>query len=159
MWAVCSGAAQRLSLLAAGFLFLFVGLGCGDDSGVGKTYPVRGKVTLDGQPLVAESTVILFKPDSSRGNSSAFEPVSTVDEEGNYALLTKGKKGAPAGWYKVLVTALAEAPQHASGAKRHRPVARSLLPARYGQAQTTTLSIEVVADPAADAYDLKLTSR
>src|SRR5262245_27234201 len=95
-----SAAFPLLALLAAG---------CAD-SGVGKTYPVRGKVTIDGVPLTAPNTVILFKPDTAKGNNSPFEPTGTVDGEGNYTLRTKGKKGAPPGWYRVAVTATEATP-------------------------------------------------
>jgi hypothetical protein len=133
-------------------------LGCGDTSGVGPTYPVSGKITFNGEPLNAENTSVLFKPDSARGNTSPFEPAGTVDKDGSYALVTKGKEGAPPGWYKVVVTAFDGSPKHPGGPTHaKRAVARSLLPARYGQAQTTTLSVEVVANPARGAYDLKLT--
>jgi predicted small secreted protein len=146
----------RFRLVPAAVLLLAgLAAGCGDDSGVGKTYPVEGKVTIESTPLTAESTTILFKPDAARGNSSSFEPVGTVDEAGNYTVETRGKRGAPPGWYKVIVTALAEDPVHPKTAKR-RPVAQSLVPARYGQAQTTDLAVEVVEKPAAGAYDLKL---
>jgi hypothetical protein len=59
-----------------------------------------------------------------------------------------------------VVTALADAPQHATGPKnaQSRPVAKSLLPARYGQPPTTPLAVEVVAEPEEGAYDLDLTS-
>jgi hypothetical protein len=142
-------------------LLALLAVGCGDDSGIGEIYPVRGKITFDDQPLVEETTTILFQPDAERGNEGEFEAAGTVDGEGNYTVSTKGKKGACPGWYKVIVTALADTPQHATGpkdARKSRPVVRSLLPPRYGQAQTTPLSLEVVAEPAEDAYDLNLTS-
>jgi hypothetical protein len=133
--------------------------GCGDASGVGPTFPVAGKVTFNGAPLTATSTVVLFKPDAAKGNTSSFEPIGTIDADGGYTLKTKGKKGAPPGWYKVIVTARDEAPPaHPKTPKQHRPVAKSLLPARYGQPQTSGLSIEVVENPTPGAYDLKLTN-
>jgi hypothetical protein len=144
---------------AATFLIVFLSAGCGDNSGVGKTYSVAGKVMLDNKPLAADSATVLFVPDAAKGNVSPFEPAGNVDEEGNYRLLTKGKEGAPPGWYKVIVTALADSPQHPKGPQRDHPVARSLVPASYGQAKTTKLAVEVVENPAAGAYDLKLTSR
>ncbi len=131
---------------------------CGDSSGVGQTLPVSGKITLVNEPLTARNTVVLFLPDASKGNSSPFEPTGTVDEEGNYSMQTKGKKGAPPGWYKVVITARDEsAIEHPKSQKNHRPVARSLIPAKYGQEKTSGLSVEVVENPAPGAYDLKLT--
>jgi hypothetical protein len=131
-------------------------MGCADESGVGKTFPVTGTITLDGQPLVAKTTVVLFKPDADKGNASAFDPTGTVDGQGQYTLLTKGKKGAPPGWYKIAVTAHEGRSEHPKGTLRHRPVARAVIPGRYGQPETSDLSIEVVENPSPGAYDLKL---
>jgi hypothetical protein len=141
---------------------LFVAIttpGCDDNSGVGKTYPVSGKVTLDGQILVAQETMVLFLPDASKGNQSSFEPAGTIDGDGNYSLSTKGKKGAPPGWYRIVVTALADSPQHPKGGQHSRPVGHSLAPSKYGSGRTTDLVIEVVENPGAGAYDLKLTTK
>jgi hypothetical protein len=128
--------------------------GCSDK--IGQTLPVRGKITFNNAPLTEKSTRILFKPDRSRDNQTPFEPVGTVDDSGNYTVSTKGKSGAPPGWYKVVVSALRSAPEHAKGPQAKRPVAESLLPAKYGIDQNTPLQIEVTEDPAPGAYDLKL---
>ena len=53
--------------------------GCGDTSGVGRTVPVAGRITLNGAPLTATTTVVLFKPDPAKGNVSPWEPTGTVD--------------------------------------------------------------------------------
>src|SRR5690349_19138759 len=76
--------------------------GCSDDSGVGPTFPVTGKVTINDAPLTAKSTIVLFKPDASRGNTCPFQPAGTVDADGSYSLKTRTKAGAPPGWYKVV---------------------------------------------------------
>jgi hypothetical protein len=151
--------ARRLANLLPFSAALFFGCltsGCGDDSGVGKTFPVAGRITINQEPLTAKSTVVLFKPDASKGNTSSFEPIGTVDEEGIYTLVTKGKKGAPPGWYKVVVTATESSPVHPNNPQGHHPVAQSLVPAKYGHEKTSDLSIEVVENPQPDAYDLKL---
>lgn len=146
-----------LVLLVSASILAIAVSGCGDSSGVGRTFPVSGKATFENAPLTNKTTIVVFRPDGSRGNTSPFEPTGTVDENGNYALTTKGKSGAPPGWYKVVVTAREEAaPVHPQAPKQHRPVAKSLLPAKYGQAETSGLSIEVVEKPSAGAYDLKL---
>ena len=141
--------------LFAALLIPFLELGCGDSSGVGQTFPVSGKITFKNEPWNAETTVILFKPDRSKGNQSPYEPVGTVDEHGVYTMTTKGKKGAPPGWYKVLVTAAGDYQEHPKAKNRH-PGPRSILPAKYGRDGTSDLAVEVVEHPAADAYDLKL---
>ncbi len=38
-----------------------------------------------------------------------------------------------------------------------RPLSKSLLPAKYGQEESTPLAIEVVASPSKGAYDLDVT--
>jgi hypothetical protein len=131
-------------------------LGCSGTSGVGKTFPVRGKVTLNDQPLAAGTAVVLYKPDASKGNSSPWEPTANVDKEGNYSLTTNGKAGAPPGWYKVIVTATESGVAAPNDPKRGHPHPRSLVHAKYGQAKTTDLVIEVIENPGPGAYDLKL---
>jgi hypothetical protein len=139
--------------------FLLLPAGCGDASGVGKTVPVNGRVTLDGKALPPARTVILFKPDAGRGNTSPFEPTGTVDAQGNYTLVTSGKKGAPPGWYKVVVTATVDrAAGEYKGPRNHRPTPKSVLPARYGLPDSSKLAVEVVENPNPGAYDLQLTS-
>jgi hypothetical protein len=132
-------------------------LGC-DSSGVGITYPVSGAITLNGKQLPESATVsVLFKPDTAKGNTSPFEPVGIVDENGQFTVKTNGKEGAPPGWYKVVVSAFSGQPKHSTTVHDKRAVVKSLLPARYGTASTSKLALEVVENPAPAAYDLKLT--
>jgi hypothetical protein len=147
----------RWSMLRIGILMTLLSLtpGC-DSSGVGKTYPVAGAVTLGGQPLAAETAMILFVPDGSKGNNGRFQPSGSVGSDGRYELYTNGKQGAPPGWYHVVVTAYDGRPEHPQGPHRRRPVARSLVPAKYGTAETTDLVVEVVPSPAPNAYDFGL---
>src|SRR5262245_45987082 len=149
---------RAAALLAAALLLALPASGCGGDDGVGKTSPVRGKVTLDGEPLVSKPATVGFKPDASKGNTTTFEPAASVDSSGNYTLLTKKRSGAPAGWYKVVVTAtgMASEPPDPKQPVTKRPVPKSLVPGKYGQASTTPLLVEVVASPGDGAYDLKL---
>src|SRR5262249_31855050 len=143
----------RLAVLTA-LTFLFSATGCGD--GVGKTHPVSGKVTIHGTRLKGKSATVMFVPDRAKGNDSTLEPGGTIDSSGNYVLYTKGQRGAPPGWYKIVVTAVAEDPPTATGPLTKRPAPKSIVPSRYGQPSTTPLEIEVVASPAAGAYDLDL---
>lgn len=159
MTPVPARSSRRPLIPAAAVFCALLASGCGDDSGVGTTYPVRGKVSINNEPLKASTTVILFKPNVERGNKTPFEPAGAVDQDGNYSLATKGRQGAPPGWYKVIVTATAMPSERGpgKGSSAHRPTPKSLVPAKYGQAKTTPLEIEVVESPSAGAYDLKVT--
>lgn len=146
----------RRNLRRATPVALFAALlaaGCGG----GNTHPVSGTVTIDSAPLAVRNGVVTFVPDKARGNATADEPTGSVDDHGRYTLYTKGRRGAAPGWYKVVVTGLDDAPPAAAkGPLTRRPVPKSAVPARYGRAETTPLEVEVVASPAAGAYDLNL---
>ena len=148
---------RGISWPASAFMAVLFVSGCGDGSGVGRTFPVGGTITINGQPLVAQSAMILFKPDASRGNLSQFDAAGTPDGEGHYTLSTAGKVGAPPGWYKVVVTATTSEISFPSGRRRDHPRPKSLVAAKYGQVTTTALAVEVVESPGPGAYDLKLT--
>jgi len=137
----------RLSALACVCLLLLVVVGC-DKSGVGKTVPVSGKVTVDGQPL--ESGSLSLKPDSAKGNTTKVEPAATISG-GSYEVSAAGKKGAPPGWYKITVVS-EDVPDSTN------PTAvKSKVNAKYKAVETTTLSFEVKEGAPANAYDLALT--
>lgn len=138
-----SGAALLLVLSMSGF-----GSGCAKQE---TFYPVTGKILFDGQPLtgVGQGSVS-FHGDAVQGNDTMHQPTGAISPNGEYELITIGKKGAPPGKYKVIVSAFANRPEEG-------PVApRFLLPKKYYSADTTDLSVEVVARPAAGAYDLQV---
>jgi hypothetical protein len=112
---------------------------------------VSGTVAIAGQPLTSGS--VSFHPDASRGNTSQHHPTGTINVDGTYQLYTTGKKGAPPGWYKVLVFATDKSGP-TGGA--HPGMPSSLVHARYGSEKTTDLVIEVVPQPPPGAYDLAL---
>jgi hypothetical protein len=128
---------------------VLLGSGCGDS--VGKRLPVSGNVLVDQQPLRGMTGTVTFIPDKSRGNESPYSASGPIDSEGRYVLSTKGKKGAPMGHYKVVVSAVPP------GSDRDN--SRLALHARFSVENTTPLVIEVVASPAPDTYDLKTTTR
>ncbi|TWT39327.1 carboxypeptidase-like regulatory domain-containing protein [Blastopirellula retiformator] len=90
---LCSAA--RSSLWVCGLLAF---AGCG-----GSTYdvaPVKGQVTLDGEPI--PQTSVMFLPDSGR------PAVAITDEQGNYELAyTRDSRGAPPGIYRVEISTAA----------------------------------------------------
>lgn len=132
----------------AAILLAPVAAGCGD--GI-QRHPVAGTVLVDGKPLRGKAGSVLYKPDASKGNNNPHEAGGTIDDEGGYTLFTKGQKGAPPGWYKVLVFASEK------GADREN--VRQPFHARFGNEKATTLAIQVVANPAPDRYDLNLTKK
>jgi hypothetical protein len=137
------GPSGRFGVVGALLLLLS---GCGGGGSPGTLYPVSGRVTVDGVPL--PEAQLLFMAHAEKGNKTAELPLGQV-KDGNYSVMTWGKPGAPPGWYKVRVkTSYPGSPE--------KPAA---LPARYFDAKTSPLAIEVVATPAPGAYDLKLTSQ
>jgi hypothetical protein len=143
-----SGTSAFLVLGACGFA-LAAG-GCGDRSGVGRTVPVVGRVTVDGQPVPAGT--VSFRPDASKGNPSAHEPFGEIDAQGNYKLFTGKKEGAPPGWYRVAV--MAGEPVEVGNLSGQ---ARWFASPKYASADTSALAVEVVEKPAPGAYDFRLT--
>ena len=131
-------------LLAFGSIPL---LGC--SSGI-KRVPVSGKVTLDGKPL--NGGVLLFHPDSSRGNPARVSCTGPV-KNGQYNLVTSGVtgsdtgSGAPLGWFKVtLINDLPGTP----------PIN---VHGKYLNPETTPVAIEIVEEPREGAYDVALTTK
>lgn len=133
------------------FLFLSASLvGCGDNSGIGKTYPVVGKVSVDGKPVPAGT--LSFRPDKAKGNKNLHEPFGQIDASGNYKMFTLKKEGVPPGWYRVAVNASEPVEVgNMSGA------ARWFANPKFATADMSGLSVEVVENPAPGAYDFKLT--
>lgn len=112
--------------------------GCG---GGPKTFPVSGKATLNGESL--SGFTVQFNPEfEARLDCSAH-----LGSDGSYSALTDDGfdqyKGAPPGKYKVTLWSPNDKPI---------PVNK-----KYTNSQTTDLVVEVVADPAPGAYDLKFT--
>ena len=117
--------------------------GCNSD-GLGTLYPVSGKVTLDDKPL--EDAQISFMADTEKGNKAPASPFGKC-KDGSYSLTTKDKSGAPAGWYKVVITT-----KYPGGPEK--PVE---IPDKYTDAGKTDLSVEVKSG--GGDYDLKLKSK
>jgi hypothetical protein len=129
---------------------LGVAAGCADPGEV--MFPVSGKVTLEGTPLNVGA--VSFRPDAARGNKSMHIPTGEIDPQGRYELITAGRKGAPPGWYKVLVFADANVQPNTVPTRLLPP--RWLMNVKYTNDRTTDLSVEVVEKPGPEAYDLKL---
>ena len=136
-------------------LFCLLPAGCGSN-GIGTLHPVKGRVLRNGKPIEVQSGYVVLKPDAEKGNETKYEPSGTIDSNGNFVIYTEQHKGAPPGWYKVVVTATGPIPKPKKGSSTSRPIAKQVLDGKYGQAKTTPLSIEVVASPSEGAYDLEV---
>ncbi len=122
-----------------------VAAGCGPAEV--KTLPVEGNVTLGDQPLKGGS--IAFHPDAAKGNTYP-RAVSGRVENGRFKLMTSGKDGAPAGWYKVTVAAGVKADP-----KDEYSTERSLVADKFRTPAATPLAAEVKEGGA--GYDFKVT--
>jgi hypothetical protein len=131
-----------------------------------KLAPVTGKIMINGKPLTFGS--VQFRADVSHGNRSMEVPTGQVQPDGSFELTTGTRKGAPLGWWKVLVIAdnfqVWDPPLWAYHPPDVTPPPkpdkweppRSLVHDRYLRVQDTDLTVEVVEHPAEGAYVLKL---
>jgi hypothetical protein len=133
--------------LTASLSALLFAAGCNKEQSE-KLLIVSGKIaTVDGRPVTTGN--VTFYPDSSKANSTPHQPMGVLDAEGKYELVVPGgKKGAPAGWYKVVVYAVDD-PQPGKPNKY-------LVNKDYADVGTTTLKIEVIEKPEPGRYDWKL---
>lgn len=125
--------------------------GCGSKDDGPKLEQVVGRVLVDGVPLPGAG--VSFRPDPGKGNKTPYIPSGTADAEGKYELITAAKKGAPAGWYKIVIVPPTppmtggEAPQAGPPPFEHK----------YADASSTDLSVEVTDEQPAPSYDIELT--
>jgi hypothetical protein len=124
--------------------------GCNRDAGPSLT-PVTGTVTVDGEPFPQAS--VSFRPDKEKGNNfGGYIPAGYTDDSGKYELMTTARKGAPVGWYKVVITP----PTAPPGGEMPKVEIPPFNP-KYADPEKTDLSIEVVEGAPPGAYDLELT--
>ena len=115
-------------------------VGCGE-----RRAEVSGKATVDGKPLSSKLITILFAPDLD--NPLKKIPSGVLDDQGNYIMSTGATGGVPLGRYRVHV--------HWDSKNARGQVCP--VHSRFLDSGLTTLTIDVVANPAPGAYDLKFT--
>lgn len=130
--------ARRLSAPLL-LLALTLPLACGPADEVGPTVPVSGSVSSKGKPLAKGD--VTFHPDKAKGNTSPHLPTGRIEADGSFKLTTRGRDGAPAGWYKVTVHA-----NESTDAKNPYAIPKSAVPKAYTAPDTTKLAHEVKAD-------------
>jgi len=122
-------------------------------------YPVTGIVMVEDVPVTAG--VVSFRPDASRGNRTMHQPTGMINHDGSFELLTAGRKGAPTGWYRVLIIAdnfqEADPPRTEIWPKvpdDYKP--KTLVNSRYLYFNETDVLVEVQENPRPDQYVLRL---
>lgn len=119
--------------------------GCGGSEE--KLVPVGGSLSAAGGP-VPGGNVTLY-PDAAKGNPTKHQPAGLITADGKFEVFVPGgRKGAPPGWYKVVVYAVDD-PQPG---KPNRYFTHK----KYADPGTTPLAVEVVENPEPGRYDLKL---
>jgi hypothetical protein len=116
--------------------------GCGD--GRIATYPVTGKVLINGRP--AEGAVVVFCPVEPSAEVEHLRPAGMADASGQFTLTTfEPSDGAPVGQYKVLVKW--PAPSPATDDRDARPGRANKGPDRlrgkYYSIETTPLAVTI----------------
>jgi len=135
--------ARTLAVLVTALLALAAGCGAEGE----KLAPVSGVVTAGGQRV--PSGTLTFYPEGSKGNTTQHQPTGVLSADGHFEVFVPGnKKGAPPGWYKVVVYAVDD-PQPGKPNKY-------FVHKKYTDRATTPLLIEVVANPEPGRYDLML---
>jgi len=119
--------------------------GCGESKD--PRFPVRGQVTMGGQP-VADATIIFESKELGVSQSA------TTDAEGKYDFATYNSTGLPPGSYKVTVssgrflkpgeeTLLVSADKKGAALAPKKPV--GAIPDKYSKVESSGLSAEVKA--------------
>lgn len=127
---------------------LILGCGAGDEGP--KLAPVVGRVLVDGEPLPFAG--VSFRPDPGKGNKAPYIPTGTADAEGRYELVTAAKKGAPEGWYKIVI--VPPTPPLVGG--EAPKVGPPPFDQKYANAAETDLAVEVTNEEPAPSYDIEL---
>jgi hypothetical protein len=135
---------RPVRLMALGVALMAVG--CGPPSYQLETAPVSGKVTLDGNPLPSGYVVI----PTAKGRMAS----GKLQSDGTFVLTTYDEgDGAQVGTHPVIVNELP--PDEFSPIPKEQ---RIPIPARYGSAGTSGITIEVKPDE--DNYlEITLTSK
>jgi hypothetical protein len=99
---------------------------------------------------------VQFRGDVAKGNNSMRIPVGSIDDQGHYEIFTNYKRGAPRGWYKVVVIARDErVPAGLLGRSDVSPATpMSLIDEKFADPEQTSLGFEVVPNSPPGAYDL-----
>lgn len=115
--------------------------GCGD-SGRVPVYPVRGKVTLDGQPAVG--AFVKFKMINGTGQTKWMMPQGTTASDGTFSLDTyEIGDGVPEGKYNVFINW----PTPEDGVETTAPESLDFIREKYANREDPQLQVEIKVSP------------
>lgn len=119
------GSMGSISKLGTLVLLTVVAAGCGGGSSFPKTYPVTGKVTVDGKAI--EGAMVTFQLDSGKENA-----IGTTDKNGEFTLsMFQPGDGAVPGQYRIAVTKLPPGASSPAGTPPPGQIGSAELPADY----------------------------
>lgn len=154
---------------AAAWLALLLS-GCGGGGKPAKSYsgslvPIKGVVTLDGEPVADASVVFVFDGTAPSGFLSSS---GKTDSSGKYQLKTGGQAGTPPGRYRVSIEKWATAngepivDDPANGMDMAQSMTsgalKQLIPAKYNDTTKGKLTVEV-SEGQTDPVDFALKSK
>jgi hypothetical protein len=102
-----------------------------------RRYPVKGRITLGGQPLKGGSVVFLPNP----GNPGSASGTEVLD--GQYYL--PRERGLSPGSYKVLISSLPSVPKKEAGPPT-TPPAKERIPPRYNIESELTVEVQAESE-------------
>jgi len=106
---------MRATIAILCLTWLVAAIGCGPDDGRVRVYPVRGKVSVKGQPA-AGARVVFYPTAPDAVEKKLPSPAGETNEAGEYVLMSyKLADGAAEGDYKVAITWLEPPPANAAG--------------------------------------------
>lgn len=137
-------------------------LGCSGAPSPPSTYPVSGKVTLNGKPV--EGANLTFIPKTAGDGATAS---GSTDAEGNYRLFQGSLNGAQPGSYKVILEAWVPKPgasipaemKNDKGQLAAMGLATQVIPTKYVDPAQTDLSADVDPNPAGNTFNFDLVSQ
>ena len=122
--------------------------------GLEKLQPVKGKIIFSGKSIdTGNWRSVTLQPDASQGNTSPHEPRGQIDKDGNFEVFIANRAGSPPGHYKVAVRIM-ESPVNNTREMYNPP--KWLIDEKYGDTETSGLTLNVVEKPAAGAHDLTI---
>ena len=140
-------------------LLLAIAPGCGSSGNV-KTYPVKGKVTYAGKPMVGGGSIALMPMSNQEGKTAGGE----IKEDGTYELMTYVPgDGSMAGEFRVVInqTTVKEPTATPDGSAAPNSTIFTVpkadqIPLVYGDIQNSPLTAKVEAKPNNELdFDLK----